>query len=123
MPPDTSECNWTRHQLITPFDVLYVQDTMVAEVGDWVAAIHMDAWYIGCVVNVGIEAAEVQIDFLEQSGRMNTSYRKPSRPDILDLPYDNILLVTEDPRQKRGYKISSDTVLNIERKAENWLSK
>ena len=82
------------------------------EEDDWVATVYMDDWYIGQVKR--IDEREVFIDFLEQHGHLRLEFRKPSRKDTLQVLFEDVLCVIEDPARKRGFKILEETKSNIE---------
>ena len=110
--PASSPCGWTANQLSGTPAVEVVCKVPDVKIGTWVAAVYEAEWYLGEVIARSEDAFTV--DFLVQSGLLRTDYRKPIRSDKLDISLDEILCVIDDPKQKRGYKISREIVTQIQ---------
>ena len=85
-------------------------------VGDYVAAVYQNQWYIGKVIE--FDEDEVNIDFMEQAGKVATNFKWPALKDELWVPVNDILLVISQPttsgKSQRLYKLGGEIVDNIE---------
>ncbi|XP_013401704.1 uncharacterized protein LOC106167464 [Lingula anatina] len=84
---------------------------------EYVAAIYSGEWYIGKVLQNDREENELEISFMEKT---KDNYKWPTSPDIIWVPYENILCKVSDPepsgKTKRMFKFSKQDVRLVESK-------
>ena len=75
--------------------------------------------YIGQVENVDNDDNEVEVNFLEKSGKYGKAYKWPTRPDKIWIPRTDILTVLQEPRPvgktKRMYQMDQTDIENVEK--------
>jgi hypothetical protein len=88
------------------------QHIVVPKVGTFVSAIYDTKWYVGLVT--AIEDDEVEINFMQQAGKVTNRFKWPSIKDEIWLPVRNILSVVPDPqpsgKTKRLYEVNNSVV-------------
>ena len=80
----------------------------VIEVGDYVAAVYDDAWYIGLVSDS--DESEVEVNFMQKKKQL---YQWPKQEDLIWIKRDEVLCKIESPvatgKSKRMFKLESGT--------------
>ena len=85
----------------------------------WVSCVYEHNWYIGHVENVDNDDNEVEVNFLERSGKYGKVYQWPTRPDKIWIPRTDILTVLQEPRPagktKHMYQMDQTDIENVEK--------
>lgn len=94
-------------------------DIQFEDVKGFVTAMYDNKWWLACVLETYVETLEVKLYFLRPNGP-STSFHYPRNPDILVIPYSDILTVA-DPMTTTGriYKITEDTMNEASKKLKN----
>jgi hypothetical protein len=80
----------------------------------------MIVYLLGQVENVDNDDNEVEVNFLERSGKYGKVYQWPTRPDKIWIPRTDILTILQEPRPvgktKHMYQMQDQTdIENVEK--------
>jgi hypothetical protein len=78
-----------------------------------VCCVYEHNWYIGQVENVDKDDNEVEVNFLEKSGKYGKEYKWPTRPDKIWIPRTDILTVLQEPRSVGKTYLSDIPILFV----------
>jgi hypothetical protein len=86
-------------------------DVRNVAVNDWVAAIYNNDWFMGKVTEIDETDREVLVDFLENSGKLENTFKWPVRKDEIWVSEEQIIhVLTAAPvpvgRRERSLKIT-----------------
>ena len=82
--------------------------------GEFVACIYNEEWYIGEIVDIDEDEQDVEINFMEKSKEL---YRWPRREDKIWVSFSNVLCVINRPapcgKSQRNYRIDESDIERI----------
>lgn len=87
-------------------------------VGDWVAAVYDDKWYVAKVLAVDLAENDAHISFMHNSTKQAGFIKWPTPAKKIWMDFKSVLAVIEPPvpcgKTQRQYKLNGDTVSMIE---------
>ncbi|KAH3740447.1 hypothetical protein DPMN_047153 [Dreissena polymorpha] len=96
------------------------------EEGDVCAAVFEQEWYIGRVSEIDKSEDRVKINFMEEIGTRETSFRWPTKADIAWIPVQDMLMKVPEPHasgsRKRLYKLGNEITDLLEELCERNVS-
>lgn len=96
------------------------------KLGDWLAAVYDEQWYVGKVLEVDNGDSEAFVSFMEASQKSEATFKTPIQPDEIWIILQSLLAIIEPPspcgKTQRQYKINIETVEMITQLHAKWLA-
>jgi len=89
------------------------EESIVPQIGGYVAAVYDEQWYIGVVTET--DESEAHIKFMSRAGKVEGSFKWPTPPDEIWLQFNDIITEIPPPvpsgKSRRVYRMVDETVI------------